>query len=90
MASISEPKDKGQDGGGKAIKSKADRFRALASTRTNVILDKLTLLENCANKSSYDYTDDQVETVFHAIRDRVDEIERSFLQGGTSQGGIEL
>jgi hypothetical protein len=75
---------------GKEVKSKSDRFRALATTRTNAVLDKLALLENCANTSSYKYTEDQVDKIISAIQERVSDLEQSFYSGGASQGGVEL
>ena len=37
------------------------------SNRTNKILDMLRLLANCANKSNYDYDDDDIKQIFAAI-----------------------
>ena len=41
--------------------SKRDRFVRIVETRTNKILDMLRLLANCANKSNYDYDDDDIK-----------------------------
>ncbi len=47
--------------------NRTERFIRVASKRTDEIIDKLRILGNCSNKSSYDYTDDQVNKIFNAI-----------------------
>ena len=44
-----------------------DRFKRLASKRTNEILEKIRILGNCSNRSSYEYTDDEVNKIFSEI-----------------------
>lgn len=51
--------------------SKHEKFIRIASTRVNSVIDKLNILSNCAS-SNYEYTDEQVESMFQAIRDAVD------------------
>jgi hypothetical protein len=47
--------------------TKRERFKRIASRRTNEILDKIRLLGNCANKRSYEYTDNEVNKVFSEV-----------------------
>mgnify|MGYP000854863695 CR=1 FL=1 len=47
--------------------SKADRFKRIASKRTNDVLEKLRLLGNCANRNSYDYSDEDIERIFSEL-----------------------
>lgn len=47
--------------------TRADRFKRLATQRTNAIIDKLRLLGNLSNKSNYEYSDEEVDKIFHAI-----------------------
>lgn len=54
------------------------RFKRLASHRTNQILDKLRILGNCANRNVYTYTKEDVEQIFTAIEKRVKEIKVLF------------
>lgn len=49
-----------------------DNFKRLAEARTNKILKLLTLLGNLSNKSYYDYSESQVETMFNALQDELD------------------
>ncbi len=46
---------------------KVERFKRLAATRTNEILNKLRILGNCANRSAYDYTEEDINKIFVAI-----------------------
>ena len=47
--------------------TRKERFKRIASKRTNEVLDKIRILGNCANKSSYDYTDEEVNKIFFEI-----------------------
>lgn len=51
--------------------SKNEKFIRIASPRVNAVIDKLDILSNCTS-SNYEYTDEQVENMFQAIRDAVD------------------
>jgi hypothetical protein len=44
-----------------------DRFKRIASKRTNEILEKIRILGNCSNKSSYEYTEEEVNKIFSEI-----------------------
>lgn len=46
---------------------KYERFKRVAEGRTNKIIDQIRLLGNCANKSNYEYSDEDVKKVFSAI-----------------------
>lgn len=47
--------------------TKADRFKRVASRRTQKVLDAMRKLGNCSNKGIYNYNDDDVTKIFHAI-----------------------
>lgn len=49
--------------------TRQERFARISEARKDKILDAIRLLENCANKSNYDYTDDDVNEIFTAIED---------------------
>ncbi len=53
------------------MESKRERFKRIAENRTNKILDMLELLGNCSNKNNYEYTDDDVKSIFSAIDNSV-------------------
>lgn len=48
-------------------KEKRERFKRVAENRTNKIINQIRLLGNCANKSNYEYNDEDVKKIFSAI-----------------------
>ena len=58
--------------------NKKDRFKRLATQRTNAVLLKLKVLGNCSNRSAYDYTEEEVNKVFSEVERRVREIKAKF------------
>jgi uncharacterized protein YehS (DUF1456 family) len=58
--------------------SPKDRFKRLASKRTNEVLRKLKVLGNCANTQAYEYTSEDVNKIFSTIHQKVKEIEAKF------------
>ena len=59
--------------------SKNDRFRRIATKRTNEILEKIRILGNCSNRSSYEYTDEEVNKIFSEIEKQMKFIKAKFL-----------
>jgi hypothetical protein len=47
--------------------TREERFKRVATRRTNEILNRIRILGNCSNKSSYAYTDEEVNKIFVAI-----------------------
>ncbi len=46
---------------------RSQRFKRIATYRTNEVLDKLRLIGNLSNKANYDYTDEEVNKIFSEI-----------------------
>ncbi len=44
-----------------------EKFKRIASARTQKIIDMIELLGNCSNKYVYEYSDDEVDKIFSAI-----------------------
>jgi len=61
--------------------SRHERFKRVASKRTNEILEKIRILGNCANKSSYEYTEDEVNKIFSEIDKQLKLTKAKFLGG---------
>lgn len=57
---------------------KKDRFKRVAEKRTNRIIDQIRLLGNCANKSNYEYTNEEVKRIFTAIESELKETKNKF------------
>ena len=64
--------------------SKRERFVRIAENRTNRIIDTLRLLTNCANKSNYDYTEEDIKKIFNAIEKEIKNAKNAF-SGGDSE-----
>ena len=55
-----------------------ERFKRVAETRTNSIMDKLRLLGNCANNRIYSYTQSDVEKIFFTINKQLRVVKAKF------------
>jgi hypothetical protein len=58
-----------------------ERFKRIAAKRTNEILEKIRILGNCSNKSSYDYTEEEVNKIFSEIDKQLKLTKAKFLGG---------
>lgn len=58
--------------------TKKERFKRLATMRTNAALEKLRLLGNLANKVNYDYDEEDIKKVFSAVESQLREIKLKF------------
>ena len=57
---------------------KRERFKRLATQRTNAVLLRLKVLGNCANRSAYEYSEDEINKIFLEIERRVRETKAKF------------
>ena len=57
---------------------KRERFKRLATQRTNIVLKRLKVLGNCANRSAYSYTEEDINKIFSEIERRVRETKAKF------------
>ena len=62
----------------KSNETARERFKRLATKRTNEVLRKLKVLGNCANRQVYDYSREDVNKIFNVIHQKVKEIEAKF------------
>lgn len=58
-----------------------ERFKRIAAKRTNEILEKIRILGNCSNKSSYEYTEEEVNKIFFEIDKQLKLTKAKFLAG---------
>ncbi len=56
-----------------------ERFRRIATKRTNEILEKIRILGNCSNRSSYEYADEEVNKIFSEIEKQLKITKSKFL-----------
>ncbi len=57
---------------------KRKRFKKLANYRTNKVLKRLKVLGNCANRSAYEYTEEEISKIFSEIEKKVREVKSKF------------
>ncbi len=61
--------------------SRSERFKRIAAKRTNDILEKVRILGNCSNKSSYEYTEEEINKIFSEIDKQLKLTKAKFLGG---------
>jgi len=57
---------------------KQERFKTVAGRRVQKVLDDLESLANCANTSTYEYTEAEVKKMMKAINDKVTFLKLAF------------
>lgn len=60
------------------MEEKKDRFKRVAENRTNRIIESIRLLGNCANKSNYEYSEEDVKKIFGAIESELKEAKQKY------------
>jgi len=48
-----------------------ERFKRLATLRTNVVIDRLRILGNLSNRQLYDYAEEDIDKIFSVINKQV-------------------
>ncbi len=71
-----------------ATETKRERFERISEARREKVLDAVRLLENCSNKSNYDYKLDEIESIFADIEEALAEAKSKFT-GNEKQRGIK-
>ncbi|MFA6408471.1 MAG: hypothetical protein WCW36_03345 [Candidatus Paceibacterota bacterium] len=51
----------------KKLPEKRERFKRLATSRTNEVLKRLQVLANCSNRSAYDYSEEEINKIFSTV-----------------------
>ena len=55
-----------------------ERFKRIATLRTNAVLDKLRILGNLSNRQMYSYSEEDINKIFSAINKQIREIRAKF------------
>ena len=63
------------------MNDKRERFIRVATRRTNAVLRRIAILSNCANRSAYEYTDDEVNRIFSEIEKELRSAKMKFRRG---------
>jgi len=70
--------------------SREDKFKRIASRRVDDLLNKIRLLKNCSNKSSYAYTEEQISKIFRTINSEVNSAKEAFSRNKQKKKGFSL
>lgn len=70
----------------KTDETKAGKFIRIGEYRMNKALDAIGRLENLANKSAYEYTQEQAEAMFSVLEQRVADIKAKFTAAKQKEG----
>jgi len=71
--------------------SKAQRFKRLAEKRVNRAIRDIRLVDNLANTSNYEYTEQQVDKIVNALGREIRELKKRFARKGSlSESAFEL
>ena len=71
-------------------KEKKENFIRIAEARTNKIISGITSLGNLSNRSYYEYTPEQIETIFNAIQLELDRQKENFEEKKKNQKKFRL
>ena len=58
--------------------AKRERFINVAGRRVQKVLDDIESLSKCANKNTYEYTDEEVTKMMKAIKEKVKQLDAAF------------
>ena len=65
--------------------AKSEKFKSLSEHRVNQILDKIRILGNLANKSNYQYSQEEVAKMFRVIEKELRETKDKFSPKGNKK-----
>ena len=60
------------------METKRDNFKRIAENRTNKIIELISKLQNLMNPSFYEYTEEEIDSIFNAIQEELDRQKESF------------
>lgn len=61
------------------MEDKSQRFKRLATKRTNAVLEKLRVLGNLSSKVNYEYSEEEINKIFSTIEGQLRIIKTKFL-----------
>jgi len=69
----------------KPSESKRQAFQRLATKRTNAVLERIRVLGHCANPQLYEYSEEDVRKIFHAIEKELKVVKMKFQNSTRSE-----
>jgi len=72
------------------METKNQKFVRIAEKRTNKIISMIRLLGNCSNRSNYDYSEKQIQQIFDALSQEIEDAKKKFSSGNEKRGKFNL
>lgn len=72
----------------KENETRAEKFIRLAEFRMNKAMDAVGRLENLSNRSSYEYSQEQVDAMFGALEGQIADIKAKFVPKKTESKSV--
>ena len=72
------------------IETKHDKFVRIVEARTNKAAEMIRLIGNCASKSSYDYSEEEVKKIFTYLEKELRNAKNKFNGTDTEEGKFSL
>ncbi len=63
------------------METRREKFIRLATKRTNDVMERLRILGNLSNKSSYEYYPEDINKIFRAVEDQLKIVKAKFKSG---------
>lgn len=60
------------------METKEEKFKRLATLRVNNTIKCIDLIGNLSNRSTYDYSDEEIRKIFSVLNDRIKEVKSRF------------
>ncbi len=81
---------KDKTGSKKVKESKSERFLRLGKLRVENVLRTMRILGNCSNRSNYEYSQEQVNTMYATISVSLESTFTKFTPSKSEQGSFEF
>lgn len=72
------------------MNKKQENFKRIAENRVNKIVNLISKLENLKNTSFYEYTEEQIKTMFNSIQSELDKQKQEFKKDEMKKKRVEL
>ncbi len=70
--------------------TKRERFVRIAESRTNKIINMIELLGNCSNKSTYEYSEEDINKIFGRLEKELKNAKQRFTSSDVSSKTFKL
>ena len=74
----------------KEQESKREKFIRIAEARTNKAAEMIRLLGNCANKTTYAYTDEDIKKIFNYLDKEIKSVRNKYSGMDSDDGRFTL